>query len=132
MASGTGEECSSRSAVDPTITCPSLPSEAEPSTSTSEFSSSTASRRPLGAERWAILWKSTLTAPSIELTHSCASLAESAANCSAYWAYSASIRAIDGVIHGLGTTVNTVSDVYSVLAASTARCNGARPLLPAR
>jgi hypothetical protein len=64
--------------------------------------------------------------------HCWASLAELAANCSAYWAYSASMRAGEGVIQGRGTTVATASDVFKVLAAWTARCSADSPPLPAR
>ena len=70
IANGTGDECNSRSAVDPTTTCPRLPSEAEPNTSASAFSSWTASSNPPGAERWAYLWKLTSRVGSSLVTHS--------------------------------------------------------------
>ena len=47
-------------------------------------------------------------------------------------AHSASTRAGDGVVHGLGTMVVTVSEVPNVRAAPTARFRDAAPLLPAR
>src|SRR4051794_9654451 len=42
------------------------------------------------------------------------------------------MRAGDGVVHGLGTTVTTDSVVLSVRAASTPRCRAERPALPVR
>jgi hypothetical protein len=54
------------------------------------------------------------------------------ANLSAYWAYSASMRAGDGVVHGFGTTVTTDSEVFKVRAASAPRFSADNPPFPAR
>ena len=61
------------------------------------------------------LWKLTSSPSPIWSRHRCASRCESAPNCSAHAAYSASMRAGDGVVHGLGTTVTTASEVLRVL-----------------